>query len=62
MTASGTGRRLLVGLAVVALLAGCASGPPTVVVTTSIAYESANPLLVPGVLDVHAPAKAGPWS
>ena len=34
---------------------------PSVVVTSDVAYESANPLLVPGVLDVHAPARAGPW-
>jgi acetyl esterase/lipase len=30
-------------------------------VTTDLAYESANPLLVPGVLDVYAPARAGAW-
>ena len=34
---------------------------PSVVVTADVAYESANPLLLPGVLDVYAPAKAGPW-
>ncbi len=98
MNANGTAGRLLVGLAVVVLLAGCASGasptpaPTTpapaslpseaatapapsatataaatpvpsasVVVTTGIAYESANPVLVPGTLDVYAPAKAGAW-
>jgi acetyl esterase/lipase len=53
--------RLLVGLAVVVLLAGCASSPPTVTETLNVAYESANPVLVPGVLDVYAPTKAGPW-
>ena len=34
---------------------------PSVVVTSDVAYESANPVLTPGVLDVYAPAKAGPW-
>jgi ABC-type Fe3+-hydroxamate transport system substrate-binding protein len=34
---------------------------PRVVVTGDVAYESANPVLVPGVLDVYAPARAGPW-
>jgi acetyl esterase/lipase len=34
---------------------------PSVVVTRDLAYESANPLLTPGVLDVWAPAKAGSW-
>lgn len=34
---------------------------PTVVVTRNVAYESSNPVLTPGVLDVYAPAKAGPW-
>ena len=29
--------------------------------TYNVAYESANPVLVPGVLDVYAPTKAGPW-
>jgi acetyl esterase/lipase len=92
MIARGTARGLFVGLIVMALLAGCASGAspssvpaspspsspavtpaasltppsapipsPTVVVASDLAYESANPRLVPGVLDVYAPAKAGPW-
>lgn len=34
---------------------------PTVVVTRNIAYESSNPALTPGLLDVYAPVKAGPW-
>ena len=34
---------------------------PSIVLTDNVAYESANPLLVPGVLDVYAPARAGPW-
>jgi acetyl esterase/lipase len=34
---------------------------PSVVVTSDVAYESANPRLVPGVLDVYAPARAGSW-
>jgi hypothetical protein len=34
---------------------------PTVVVTRDIAYESSNPVLTPGLLDVYAPVKAGPW-
>ena len=92
MNASLPTGRLLVGLTVVALLGGCASGTgptmtptsaspssgaatptptvaaaatpaptPSVVVTSDVAYESANPLLTPGVLDVYAPAKPGPW-
>jgi acetyl esterase/lipase len=87
MDARSNARRLLVGLASLGLLAGCATGAPTpvpasatptnvpsvavasptpaptpsVVETDDIAYESANPVLVPGVLDVYAPAKAGPW-
>jgi pimeloyl-ACP methyl ester carboxylesterase len=95
MYAHSTTGRLLVGLAVVALLAGCGGGgslspaPPTgaptsvpsgavatpspstaaatssptpsVVVTSTVPYESANPRMVPGVLDVYAPTKAGPW-
>ena len=90
MNAHSTTGRLLVGLAIVIMLAGCAGGgspspaPPTgaptsvpsgavatpspstaaatssptpsVVVTSTVAYESANPVLVPGVLDVYAPA------
>jgi len=96
MNARGTPGRLLVSLASLVLLAGCASGAsptappasptptsapsaavatptpaptptatpaltPGVVVTSDVAYESANPVLVPGVLDVYAPATAGPW-
>jgi dienelactone hydrolase len=92
MNASPPTGRLLVGLTVVALLGGCASGTgptmtptsaspssgaatpapivaaaatpaptPGVVVTSDVAYESGNPVLAPGVLDVYAPAKAGPW-
>ena len=34
---------------------------PTVVVTPNVAYESANPVLVPGTLDVYAPTRVGPW-
>jgi hypothetical protein len=34
---------------------------PTSNLKSNITYESVNPRLVPGVLDVHAPAKAGPW-
>ena len=34
---------------------------PSVVVTSDIAYESVNTVLTPGVLDVYAPAEAGPW-
>ena len=96
MNASGAIGRLLVGLAVVALVGGCASGTsptsvpdaptpasspsaaaaipaptptaaatpaptPTVVAAYNLAYESANKVLVPGELDVYAPAKAGAW-
>jgi len=55
--------RLLVGPIAVVLLAGCASagGPTPTPATRNVAYEAANPVLVPGVLDVYAPAKAGPW-
>jgi len=35
--------------------------PLAVVETLDVAYESANALLAPGVLDVYTPAKAGPW-
>ncbi len=41
--------------------AATASPKPSVVMTSGIAYESANPVLVPGELDVYAPGKAGPW-
>jgi len=62
MNASGTARRLLIGLIAGVLLAGCSAGggtsaPPT----RNVPYESANPVLAPGVLDVYAPAKSGPW-
>jgi acetyl esterase/lipase len=40
---------------------GAPAPTPSVVVTSDVAYESANPVLTPGVLDVYAPAKAGPW-
>jgi len=35
--------------------------PLDVVVTSDVAYESTNPILVPGELDILAPANAGPW-
>jgi acetyl esterase/lipase len=35
--------------------------PASVTATSNVTYESANPLLVPGELDVFAPAEAGPW-
>jgi acetyl esterase/lipase len=34
---------------------------PSVVATYDVAYESANPVLIPGELDVYAPTKVGPW-
>jgi len=34
---------------------------PGVVVTSDLAYEATNPVLVPGTLDVYAPAAAGAW-
>lgn len=40
---------------------GSTLAPPAVVETLDVAYESTNQLLAPGVLDVYAPAKAGPW-
>jgi acetyl esterase/lipase len=61
MNADGSAGRLLVGLTVVALLAGCGARPPTLTTTKNIAYEASNPVLTPGVLDVYAPTKAGPW-
>jgi acetyl esterase/lipase len=61
MDASSTARRLFVGLTIVALLAGCGSRPATVNKTADVAYEASNPVLTPGVLDVYAPTKAGPW-
>jgi acetyl esterase/lipase len=55
-------RRLLIGVTVVALLGGCAgSATSSAPRTRNVAYESANPALVPGVLDIYAPAKVGPW-
>ncbi len=54
--------RLLVGLVVMFLVGGCAAGAtPSVTKISDIAYELSNPLLLPGVLDVYAPATAGPW-
>ena len=44
-----------------ALAAATTPTPPDVVVTTNVAYESDNPILVPGELDVFAPSEAGPW-
>jgi acetyl esterase/lipase len=41
--------------------AAIATPTPTSPPTRDIAYESANPVLTPGELDVYAPAKAGPW-
>ena len=35
--------------------------PPSVVVTRDVPYESSNPDLVPGMLDVYAPSEARPW-
>ncbi len=62
MNADGTAGRLLVGLVVMFLVGGCAAGAtPSVTKTSDIVYESSNPVLVPGVLDVYVPAKAGPW-
>jgi len=93
MNARGIAGRLLVGVSVVVLLGGCATGAtfspsptpvatatppvpvaspspvatptpaptPSVVETDDIAYETANPVLVPGMLDVYAPTTAGPW-
>jgi acetyl esterase/lipase len=62
MNMSGTAGRLLVGLAVVALVGGCAGGAtPSVKTTTNVSYETESPLGVPGVLDAYAPAEAGPW-
>ena len=34
---------------------------PSIVETRDVPYESDNPVLVPGMLDVYAPAEAGPW-
>ena len=60
MNARGAARRLFVGLLVVALL-GCASNPQAVTKTSNVAFESSNPALKTGVLDVYAPAESGPW-
>jgi dienelactone hydrolase len=70
-----TAGRVLAGLAVLALIGGCATGAgpsvaagtatprptPSVVVTRNVAYEASNPLLVPAELDVYSPVRAGPW-
>ena len=62
MNTHSTAGRLLVGLALVVLLAGCAAGAtPSVTKTRDVAYESTNGVLVPGELDVYAPVKAGSW-
>ncbi len=61
MHAGGMAGRLIVGLMVVALLAGCASNPQAVSKTSNVAFESSNPVLTTGVLDVYAPAESGPW-
>jgi pimeloyl-ACP methyl ester carboxylesterase len=62
MNAAAWVGRLLVGLAETVLLAGCSTGSgPSAPPTRNVAYESANPVLVPGVLDIYAPTKAGPW-
>ncbi len=91
MNAGGTAGRLLVGLAVVALSAGCATGSsptpasatpaanpstviatpsaaaatpsptPSVVVTSGVTYESADPVATPDAIDVYAPTGAGRW-
>jgi len=61
MHGSGMAGRVLVGMVVVALLAGCASDPQAVTKTSNVAFESSNPVLTTGVLDVYAPAKGGPW-
>jgi BD-FAE protein len=34
---------------------------PTVIVTRDVAYESSSSAFTPGVLDVYAPARDGPW-
>jgi dienelactone hydrolase len=38
-----------------------ATATPSPRVTSNVAFESANPVMKPGVLDVYAPAGAGPW-
>lgn len=81
MIVCGMAGRPLAGLALLAVLGGCASGAsptpgpetpaaaaagtsrPTgsVVETSNVAFESANPVLEPGELDAYAPAKPGAW-
>jgi acetyl esterase/lipase len=69
MRANRSTSQILVGVAIVSLLGGCAAGAsptpappsPTIVVTSDLAYESSNALFEPGELAVYAPAKAGPW-
>jgi acetyl esterase/lipase len=66
MNARTTAGLLVVGLALMFLLGGCSAGTgqtqaPKATKTSDVAYESANPVLVPGVLDVYAPDRAGPW-
>jgi acetyl esterase/lipase len=41
--------------------AGAPAPTPGVVLARKVAYESSNPVLTPGVLDVYAPSRAGPW-
>jgi acetyl esterase/lipase len=91
MNARSPARRLVAGLATLAVLTGCTSGAsptaapqsqgpssavvtptpnvtattapaptPGVVVTSDVAYESADPVLTPDALDIFAPTKAGP--
>ncbi len=54
-------RRLLAGLIVVDLVGGCSSSPPTVTKASDVAYEPDNAPVKARLLDVYAPAKAGPW-
>jgi acetyl esterase/lipase len=60
-TTIGARGRLLAAVTVIALLGGCGSRPATVDKAAGIAYEASNPVLTPGVLDVYAPTRAGPW-
>jgi acetyl esterase/lipase len=52
-------------LGLVATPTPSAAAPPSpgsgVVVTSDVAYETSNPVLTPGVLDVYAPMATGPW-
>jgi acetyl esterase/lipase len=41
--------------------AGPSASPPGEVVTADVAYETSNPVMKTGMLDVFAPAKAGSW-